>query len=322
MDSAISKLQFLRKILLLPTGDAITQDFMSHHADYMSTDLGGMDASEFRHRIRYVMGWSQERIRKEYHDSVTTKLHDIANGRNSCKITNPQMQTLLEMMNFFLSHAHLCQSESTGVGRDICYDLLWQLNTFLLTSNKLVECAGWVKEHLPELKTLRNTSGDSLLHMAAKRPRIGHPRVPFVKLLVEEGEMDVDVVNFRRETPLHLLSFKLFWELRTLRPRGDMIEVSELLINNGAHMDAMDDRGFEASFTLSQNYPKWSFNFKLKCLAARAILKHGVRYEICMPAKLISFIESHKPVSVRECGYAEHNTQKMVENRQDKVKKQ
>ena len=59
-------------------------------------------------------------------------------------------------------------------------------------------------------------------------------------------------------------------------------------------MDSLDNTGNEASHAFSRLFPKWSFNFNLKCLAARAIIKHGVQYENIAPKTQLAFIESHK----------------------------
>ena len=309
MDKAIFEMQFLRKVLLAPITDC-THDFIRVNSGYMDTDLCGMDSDMYHERIREVRyrEWTQATIITKCNDWTNGYLREIAKREDIGNITSIQMNTVRDMMSFFLSHARFCQDQRTGVGRDSCYNLLWHLNTFLLRSNKLVDCEAWIKEHLPELKALRSTMGDSLLHMAAKRVRLGHDGIPFVRILIVEGEMDVNVVNLHRDTALHLLSSKLHYKLPHPGSKtADMVEVCELLINHGAHMDAKNNKGHEASGALSPYFPKWSFNFGLKCLAARAVLEHGISYEK-VPAQLVSFIDSHKPVSSPKS--TEHNPRK------------
>ena len=175
-----------------------------------------------------------------------------------------------------------------------------QLIVILLASNKKSDCEVWIKENMSELLSLSTHTGDSMLHLIPTIEVGPFDFKPMLRMLVTEGKMDVNVVNKFRQTPLHLLSrrlhFLLSFHLRTEKILG----VAELLIDNGAHMDAVDNIGMEASYYLSQRFPKWAFNFSLKCLAARAILKHGVRYEK-MPDMLEAFIQSHKAQGVSEC---------------------
>ena len=118
-------------------------------------------------------------------------------------ITDDQMKTVMEIMSFLLSHAESYENQKPAVGRDICNDLLWLLSSFFLISNQKLHCEAWLKEHLSELKAVRCENGDSLLHLAAERQLRPFPNASFVKLLLEEGEMDVNVVNIKRQTPLH-----------------------------------------------------------------------------------------------------------------------
>ena len=305
MDRVIFELQFLRKTLSAPISDGRpTDDFLRLNSGYMTTDLCGMDTEMFGERMWYVRGWKQAEIITKCRGHAQSYLGRILSCKDIGSITNEQMITVMDMMSFLLSHALVCQDQRTGVGRGTCYDLLWQLSTVLLMSNKVVDCKTWIKEHSPELKALRSPTGESLLHLAARRICTGLFRSPsklFVKLLVEEGQMDVNVVNANRDTPLHYLSTKFHFkkdkDIKTSNRTADIIEVCEILINNGAHMDVKNNKGYEASSALSPYFPQWAFNFGLKCLAARAILMHGVRYKKSLPAELISFVEVHKPVS-------------------------
>ena len=135
---------------------------------------------------------------------------------------------------------------------------------------------------------------NSILHLIL-RMKVGRfSREPIMRLLIEGCKMDVNVENICRETPLHWLSSDVSL-LPRRQPTEEMMNIAELLIDNGAHMDSVDICGKEASSTLSQKFPKWSFNVNLKCLAARAILKHGVKYKKVVADTEVDFIESHKP---------------------------
>ena len=296
MDKVIFELKFIRKVMLAPITHGNGFDLSS---SYMA-DLEDMDVKMYRskrRRFSFVQGWSQERVVRRCHDSAKKRLKN----KNICKnITDHQMMIIMEMMSFFLTHAKSCQLQNTIVGRFTCNHLLWQLSVFLLASNKKRDCKAWVREHCSELKTLRTKTGDSILHTAAKRPCGLYQRAPLVKLLVEVCQIDVNVQNIYKQTPLHLVCHNFGRRLRRngrrrKKPTKDMKTAAWLLIYNGAHMDMVDVHGIEASRQLSKTCRQFSFNVNLKCLAAKAILKHGVEYENVMPKDLIKFIQSHKP---------------------------
>ena len=171
----------------------------------------------------------------------------------------------------------------------------------LLQSSKKAECEAWVKEHLSEMKSFRTKEGSSILHRAIEIEVGCFTREPLMRLLVEHGKIDMNVETNKKSTPLHLLSKHASW---LDQPTEDMIKVAELLIDNGAHMDSVDITGKEASHAFSKYFPQWSFNFNLKCLAARAVLKHGVKYEHIKNKTLLTFIESHKPGYSKKCNQA------------------
>ena len=211
-------------------------------------------------------------------------------------VTEEQISTLLDMMSFFLLFDKPCVDEDGKkdelrqiIRTQDIMNLLVQLIDVLLAGNWKPECEAWVKANVSKLKSLRTDS--TMLHIAMPRLRYScpWPKEPIVRLLVEHGKMDVNAENRHNQTPLHLLSLKA-----QDAPTEDMVKVAEVLIDNGAHMDALDNSGKEASHAFSRRFPKWSFKFNLKCLAARALVQHGVQYESIAPKTQLSFIQSHK----------------------------
>ena len=293
MDIVIFELLFLRKIISAPT----INNRIDLYSSYMHTGLSGMDNYLFEEK-RYVLQrlrtWTKIRL-------ISRCINDVENslflpGRRDQNITDEQITVLLDMMNFLLVQFQSCEGEIRQNCQKGYMDTLIQLVVVALASNKKTPCEVWINEHLSELVSLRNNVGCSILH-AALSINVGYfPVAPIVRVCVEEGKMDVNDGNIYRETPLHLLSYsaRLQYRYRNRKPTEDMMRIAELLINNGAHMDAVDILGHEASSFFSKRFPQWSFNFTLKCLAARAILKHGIRYEKYAPKTIIPFIESHK----------------------------
>ena len=292
MDNAIFEMQVLRKIWFSPTSatnNAVDWESMD------TTDIRAMDILMFQEKRDRYNGYSKTKIVSLCTSDVKLALfpRDQELYRN---ISDEQISILLELMTCYLLQCKSFQSDSL-------LDLLVYLSVFLLASNKKQESEVWIREHLSELASLRNTYGTSILHKCMNYWMYDNlPKEPLVRLLVEEGKMDVNVVNTAlRETPLHFLSRGLCFaevihgQFKTFKGKEDMMNIAEILINNGAHMDAVDKFGREASHVFSQRCPQWSFNVSLKCLAARALVKHGVRYEKHAPALLIPFIESHKP---------------------------
>ena len=295
MDKAIFEMKILRKVLLAPTiGSNDVVDWESMDTD----DLRGLDVLMFQLKRDRLAGYRKVRLVCLW----TTHIQmELSSGHQpiSRAITDEQISTLLELMTCYLLQ---CKSFKDNFSiSDGLLTLLVNLNVFLLASSKKQESEVWIRDHLSELKSVRCTYGTSILHHCMKDFRmLNLPIEPFVRLLVKEGKMDVNVVSTKqRETPLHWLSRRLCYidqgQVKVFKPTEDTMKIAETLINNGAHMDAVDDSGKEASWFFSQRFPRWSFNVSLKCLAARALLKHGVRYEMCAPKAVIPFIESHKP---------------------------
>ena len=164
--------------------------------------------------------------------------------------------------------------------------------------NTKKKCEAWMRDNMENLIALRSKRGVSILHAAIDAYVFGYPRLPIVRLLVEVGKMDVNVRDISDQTPLHLLSDKVLHR-RKSQPTEEETSMAEILINHGAHMDSKDVHGREASNVFSQKFPQWSFNFSLKCLAARAMVKYGVKYEK-LPGQLTAFIEEHK-ARLKQC---------------------
>ena len=234
----------------------------------------------------------------DYHHSVTDLLDDIRQNGEIHRITDSQMKQMMDkmvdMMNFLLFSQNQNTIRVSEISRGSCLYMLWCLIKFLLESNKKLDCQIWIKEHSSDLQTLRDRGGYSFLHNAVQTHQS-----EIVRLFVEECRMDVNVENNYRQTPLHLLCRYLSCLLiAQQKPTQDMERTAELLIENGAHIDAVDVYGTDASRVLSRTFSRWYFNVTLKCLAAKAILKHGIRYEKCvpsLPAEIITIIKTHKP---------------------------
>ena len=306
MDNVIFELQFLFKMALEPE----VNNVVDLYSPDMETELWGMDVNRFRRerdRLGRSKSWSKSQLTGHIANQVSRDLFPraqhtpVATYKN---ITDDQISVLMELMNFVLLHAKSLEGD---VFIYSYVHLLVQLMVVLLASNQNAECKAWIRENFSELVTLKTNTGSSILHHMTNMDRsIGRfPIVPLVRLLVEDCKMDVNVEDNRRATPLHWLSSSAarHVDLCRRKPTKDMIRIAELLIDNGAHMDSVDNKGKEASCFFSKTFPKWSFNFSLKCLAARALLKHGVRYELQldMPATVITFIESHKVTPLQQC---------------------
>ena len=230
---------------------------------------------------------TKERLISMCNADVTDSLFPRGQREDAYKnITDEQFTVLMEMVNFFLVQymSHMW--------------VLLQLLVVLLASNKKSDCERWIREHLSELISLRRGGGNSILHDCLFISVGCFSKEPIRRLFIEEGKMNVNVENIQRDTPLHLLSSLVAcFSYRQIKISEGSTRLVDLLIDNGAHMDSVNVDGEEASRYLSQTFPRWSFNFNLKCLAARAILKHGIRYEKIAPVLMIPFIESLKPGS-------------------------
>ena len=300
MDEVTFKLLIVKKILSAPTADNVI-DFNAVQMDTMED----LDIDQFHAE--------KERLSRRFHGKIKNRcvrylfndVHDFLSHNKHQNVSDDQMRRLKELMLFFLSQCNTPKGQGQGQDEisqpynDQCIDLLLQLLETLLKSEKKAECEVWVKEHLQRLQSLRTTeTANSLLHLAIAF-HDGLPSELLVKLLVEECKLDVNVKNNSRQTPLHWLSDS-FLHLFNGQPTPQIFNTAELVIHNGAHMDAVDRYGKIASEPFSARHPPWSFNFNLKCLAARAVLQYGVVYEGVAPTDVKNFIDTHKAGSDEE----------------------
>ena len=300
MDRLIFDLRCLCRVILATNKtetimDLFTSD-MDTNVQEMKTFRGGRMSLSCL--LTEPEDMQQDIVAIDCHHSVMTLLHHSRQTGDIHRITDLQMKQMMDNMVDMLTFLLFSPNQSTirysEISRPSCLSMLWWLIEFLLESNKKLHCEIWIKEHSSDLQTLRSRGGYSFLHNAVQTHRS-----EIVRLFVEECRMDVNVENNNRQTPLHLLCRYLSCLLiAQVKPTQDMERTAELLIENGAHIDAVDAYGTDASRVLSRTFSRWYFNVTLKCLAAKAILQHGIRYEKCvpsLPAEIITIIETHKP---------------------------
>ncbi|XP_035918653.1 protein fem-1 homolog B-like [Anopheles stephensi] len=127
------------------------------------------------------------------------------------------------------------------------------------------------------------------------------PCVETVKLLLKCGA-PVDVVDSDRNTPLHTLTSTL--QTTVLRMADSNVksvvkEITEIFIEAGIHLDAVNADGLKASQVCVQScvaafiksYETRAIN--LRCLAARAIAQHRIPYRKLIPRQLEGFVQQH-----------------------------
>ncbi|XP_050093586.1 protein fem-1 homolog B [Anopheles aquasalis] len=127
------------------------------------------------------------------------------------------------------------------------------------------------------------------------------PCVDTVKMLLKCGA-SVDVVDAERNTPLHTLASTL--QMAVLRMadvdvRAVVKEITEIFIEAGIHLDAVNVDGLKASQVCVQNtVAAFIRNYEmraisLRCLSARAIAQHRIPYRGLIPRQLESFVQQH-----------------------------
>ena len=302
MDEVIFKWQFTKRIIFTPGAADDDMDFTALRAGVQDTTEGidlGIDSHRFHDEVDKLAS-TYDGIPWPKYECVMSCFHDmrdsLTNNQDQCKqnISDDQMRILKEMMSFLLVECNLREGEFCQLYDVSCIILMIRLLHVLLLSEKREQCKVWVKEHVDGLQSLRtHQTANYFMHFAMDG--FGEdklPSEPLVRLLVEECKVDVNIENDAGQTPLHWLSH-IF-----CNQQESIMRIAELLINNGAHMDVVDHEGKEASGYLSARHPQWAFNFSLKCLAARAVLRHGVRYDEYegrnMPSEMKKFITAHK----------------------------
>ena len=312
MEEAIFELKCLQKLFLAPTNSDDTIDMSSSH---MCSD----DRADFYNWSFYsaIERLNQDEITEYERNPVKNRIIELFYNDNidsleddqpALHMNDEQFGAMINMFRFFLDQNKLFQ-EKTSPDYDIgtvTFNVIYTVMNILFRSNMELESKHVLREHMQNLKGIRSKNGDSLLHKAAYSTMLIIDQVPcrpILRFLIEEGKMNVNVANSKGATPLHMIT-EQYWKTDTLlsgyngeevdRKLNELKSVANLLIYNGAHMDRLDVYGNEASSYLSHKFPQWSMNASLKCLAAKAILRHNLPYKKVVPANLFPFIEVHR----------------------------
>ena len=176
----------------------------------------------------------------------------------------------------------------------------------------------WIKENADKIRSFV-LFGDSFLHQAIFchvhfqglmiDGRLYYHTNGSLKLLLEV--CDVNARNKCNKTPLHYISelvydsFQGWWnhydlQLANLNMAAYDLHVAnwsmvaDILINHGAHLDILSDKGVPAVYGLSKKWRK-TYNKvpSIKCLATRVIVKHGVEYNK-LPQLLQEYVKLHE----------------------------
>ncbi|XP_073228579.1 protein fem-1 homolog B-like [Porites lutea] len=144
----------------------------------------------------------------------------------------------------------------------------------------------------------RDELGNTLLHEIVfyemRHFWSSFPVLDALKLLLEAGGCDVNAVNNKGNTPLHLAV--------TLEPSNEWVHIFtnmlKVLFDGGAHHDFVNNDGKtpmaiaqtdEARMILSSEKRK----LELKCISARAVKKFGIPYSVVVPKTLEKYISMH-----------------------------
>ena len=283
MENTIFHVRFLKKMMTAPT----TQNLIHVYSTDMDTDLYGMDTTMYNRKRASLDNTVRPDIVFKCCADVGSALFYSASQDDFRSVTDEQFIVICELMEFLMA-----QKDSLGFTYHMYMDIILKLLVVLLASNKKEETEMWVKRFKSELTCLKTCELNTVLHQVIDIDVNSYTLEPIVKLLLEEGVLDVNVINGERQTPLHMVSHALTAEL-PCKPDQDLLRVGELLIYHGAHMDVKDSNKIEASEFFSQRFPKYAFKSSLKCLAAKAILSHGIKYEKYCASKQNTFIEEH-----------------------------
>ena len=138
----------------------------------------------------------------------------------------------------------------------------------------------------------RTEDGLTVLHLdilVSYNERRSHlPSNAVVKSLLA-AEAYVNSMDAGGNTPLHIAVFK---EPETSSRRDLWLEVINLLLQYGAHVDFANYRGETASELLPPSVDVFK-HVSLKCLAARALRTYHVTYRGIVPTTLAVFVDKH-----------------------------
>ena len=120
------------------------------------------------------------------------------------------------------------------------------------------------------------------------------PNIAVVELLLECGA-NVNAIDGKSNTALHLCSDAL--RNLELEQHHDMLKrIAVLLLNSSAHVDMVNIFGMRAADGQTSSLLEMNMiNFvSLKCLAANAVVKHGISYGGHSIGSLESFVQMHR----------------------------
>ncbi|XP_073999776.1 protein fem-1 homolog B isoform X2 [Rhodnius prolixus] len=181
----------------------------------------------------------------------------------------------------------------------------------LVIISKLLETSGAeqllrIHRTVYELNKLKvsTRNGQSLLHLAVNPDTpvdnfhtndvCRFPCASTTKLLIKCGA-DVNALDNERNSPLHIIA----GYQKPIRNFLTLHSIITLLIEAGAHVDIVNNRGEiptdTATTGITEIILRTQSKPSLKCLAARAINRHQLRYRSQVPEALVSFIELHGP---------------------------
>ncbi|XP_073999777.1 protein fem-1 homolog B isoform X3 [Rhodnius prolixus] len=186
----------------------------------------------------------------------------------------------------------------------------------LVIISKLLETSGAeqllrIHRTVYELNKLKvsTRNGQSLLHLAVNPDTpvdnfhtndvCRFPCASTTKLLIKCGA-DVNALDNERNSPLHIIAgYQKPISLLFYRNFLTLHSIITLLIEAGAHVDIVNNRGEiptdTATTGITEIILRTQSKPSLKCLAARAINRHQLRYRSQVPEALVSFIELHGP---------------------------
>ncbi|TRY98837.1 hypothetical protein DNTS_027853 [Danionella cerebrum] len=163
---------------------------------------------------------------------------------------------------------------------------------------------GRINKHIYDLIRLdpRSREGLTLLHLAASSSTpvddfhtndvCSFPNAQVTKLLLDCGAQ-VNAVDHEGNSPLHLI-------VQYNRPISDFLTLHAIIISlveAGAHTDMTNKQKktpLDKSTTgVSEILLKTQMKMSLKCLSARAVQKHQIRYRDQIPKSLEEFVEFH-----------------------------